>query len=55
MAKGKDGPVVTESGHFILDAAFNTIEAGLEKELKSVVGVIETGIFWGFDPEIVTS
>jgi len=54
-AKGKDGAIVTESGHFILDARFENIGAGLEKEIKSITGVIESGLFWGYNPEIVSS
>ena len=54
-AKGKDGAIVTESGHFILDAKFADIGPGLEKEIKSITGVIESGLFWGYEPEILTS
>ena len=54
-AKGKDGAIVTESGHFILDAKFPNIGAGLEKEIKSITGVIESGLFWGYGPEIISS
>ena len=54
-AKGKDGAIVTESGHFILDAKFDNIGPTLEKEIKSVTGVIESGLFWGYNPEILSS
>jgi ribose 5-phosphate isomerase A len=54
-AKGKDGAIVTESGHFILDARFPSIGPGLEKEIKSITGVIESGLFWGYNPEIISS
>lgn len=54
-AKGKDGAIVTESGHFILDAKFAKINPGLEKEIKSITGVIESGLFWGYNPEIITT
>ncbi|HPQ51506.1 MAG: ribose 5-phosphate isomerase A [Alphaproteobacteria bacterium] len=54
-AKGKDGAIVTESGHFILDARFADIGASLEKDIKSITGVIESGLFWGYNPEIVSS
>ncbi len=54
-AKGKDGAIVTESGHFILDARFPEIGSGLEKEIKSITGVIESGLFWGYNPEILSS
>ncbi len=54
-AKGKDGAIVTESGHFILDARFPEVWAGLEKEIKMITGVIESGLFWGYNPEIISS
>ena len=53
-AKGKDGAIVTESGHFILDAKFDGIDASLEKKIKSITGVIESGLFWGYNPEIIS-
>lgn len=54
-AKGKDGAIVTESGHFILDAKFPAIGPSLEKDIKSITGVIESGLFWGYNPEIISS
>jgi ribose 5-phosphate isomerase A len=54
-AKGKDGAIVTESGHFILDAKFDTVGESLEKDIKSITGVIESGLFWGYGPEILSS
>jgi len=54
LGKGKDGPVITESGNFILDVRFASIGAGLERELKAITGVLETGLFQGFPVEILT-
>lgn len=48
LAKEKDGPVITENGNFILDTKFNNITENLEKELKLIAGVIETGLFVGY-------
>ena len=44
---GKVGPVVTDNGNFIIDVNFGLIEnpAELEKRLKMVPGIIETGLF----------
>ena len=44
---GKVGPVITDNGNFILDADFGRIEnaARLERRLKAVPGLIETGLF----------
>lgn len=48
LAKGKDGPVITESNNIILDAIFKNVTKNLEKDLKSIVGVVETGLFIGY-------
>lgn len=48
LAKGKDGPVVTESGNVILDAVFRNVDETFEDKLKSIVGVVETGLFIGY-------
>lgn len=49
LAKGKDGPVITEEGNVILDTVFRNVDETLEKRLKSVVGVVETGLFIGYN------
>ncbi len=48
-AKGKVGPVVTDNGNFIVDVDFGPINAPkeLDSQLKSIPGVIETGLFIG--------
>lgn len=45
--KGKVGPVVTDNGNFIIDVDFGPISKPeeLDSRLKSVPGVIETGLF----------
>lgn len=53
--KGKDGPVISESGHYILDVEFKKIEAGLEKKIKCLTGVIECGLFQNKDFEVITT
>jgi ribose 5-phosphate isomerase A len=47
--KGKVGPVITDNGNAIIDASFGLIEkpAVLEKRLKLITGVVETGLFVG--------
>jgi ribose 5-phosphate isomerase A len=54
LAKAKDGPVVTECGNFILDVRFQHISRELEKEIKSITGVIESGLFIGYPVDIIT-
>ena len=46
---GKVGPVVTDNGNVIIDASFGPINdaAELEKKLKMIPGVVETGLFIG--------
>jgi len=50
LRRGKLGPVTTDNGNFILDADFGPMDdpAGLERELKSIPGVLETGLFLGY-------
>lgn len=49
LAKGKDGPVLTEYGNVILDSTFRNVDETLEKRLKAIVGVAETGLFIGYN------
>lgn len=49
----KDGPVITEHGNIILEVKFPVIGPTLEKDLKSICGVIESGLFWGYKPEVL--
>lgn len=53
LAVKKDGPVVTEHGNFILDTRFGEIGNSLERDIKSIPGVIESGLFWGRDVEVL--
>lgn len=45
--KGKVGPVITDNGNVILDVDFGVIHkpGELEKKLKTLSGVVETGLF----------
>jgi len=54
-AKGKDGPIISENGNLILDCRFNDMYAGLEKDIKGITGVIESGLFMGYKVEILTA
>ncbi len=48
--KGKVGPVITDNGNVVIDAVFGIINdvAELERRLKMIAGVVETGLFVGF-------
>lgn len=51
--KSKAGPVVTDNGNFVLDADFGDLEPEdihkLDKDIKALVGVVETGLFTNAD------
>lgn len=55
MAAGKDGPVITENRNFILDVRFPDIGQSLERDIKAIPGVIESGLFWGRDVEVLVA
>ncbi|WP_066973704.1 ribose-5-phosphate isomerase RpiA [Methanobrevibacter filiformis] len=46
-AERKVGPVISDNGNFIIDAEFKKIDnpIQLEKDLNSIAGVVENGIF----------
>ena len=54
-AKGKDGPVITENGNLILDAHFDEIDKKMEQRIKSITGVIESGLFIGYNIEVLVA
>ncbi|MEX0747474.1 MAG: ribose-5-phosphate isomerase RpiA, partial [Rhodothermales bacterium] len=47
MGKAKDGPVVTDQGMWILDAAFSGIDGPeeLDRDIKLLPGVLDHGLF----------
>ena len=53
QAINKAGPVITENGNLILDVKFKAITEKLEKYIKSIPGVIEDGLFIGYNVEII--
>ena len=54
-ATGKDGPIITQSGNLILDVHFKEIGKSLERDIKAITGVIESGLFMGRDVEILVA
>ena len=54
-ATGKDGPVITELGNVIVDCRFDGIAPDLEVKIKSITGVIESGLFQGYTPTLIQS
>lgn len=53
MAQAKDGPVITENGNLILDVWFDNIPDNLENAIKSITGVIESGLFMHYEIELI--
>jgi ribose 5-phosphate isomerase A len=49
LGTGKVGPVISDNGNFVLDVWMKSIEdlKELDNKLKSVPGVVETGLFLG--------
>jgi ribose 5-phosphate isomerase A len=52
---GKHGPVITEAGNIILDATFSKIHEGMERDIKSIVGVVDSGLFIGYASEVLVA
>ena len=52
-AINKDGPEITENGNLILDVNFKNITQELEKNIRLIPGVIESGLFIGYNVEII--
>jgi ribose 5-phosphate isomerase A len=51
--EGKHGPVITEMGNVIVDALFPQIDHALETDIKSIVGVVESGLFIDYADEVL--
>lgn len=53
-APGKDGPIISDSGNFILDAHFkNFVPAELDQQLNQIPGVLGHGIFSGMCTQVL--
>lgn len=52
-ATGKHGPIITEAGNIIFDAKFDEVDEGLEAGIKSIVGVVESGLFINYTREVL--
>ena len=48
-----DGPLITDNGNVLLFAWFNKIEPDFEKRINQIDGVLENGLFIGYDIIIV--
>lgn len=50
---GKHGPVITEQGNLLIDVQMAKIGPSSEKDLKSIVGVVDSGLFIGYASEVL--
>lgn len=48
-----EGPLITDNGKILLYAWFDKIEANLEEEINKIDGVLDNGLFIGYDIIIV--
>jgi ribose 5-phosphate isomerase A len=55
MAIAKDGPVVTEHGNVILEVTFADVTSEVDVRLNCVPGVAASGLFFGFQPKIISA
>ncbi|HEY8931257.1 MAG TPA: ribose 5-phosphate isomerase A [Mucilaginibacter sp.] len=55
LAKGKDGPIITENGNFLLDVKFDHIGPDYEQRIKAITGVIDSGLFINYDVEVLVA
>jgi ribose 5-phosphate isomerase len=55
LRQKNNGPFVTDHGHYILDAAFGSIEdpVALDQQLHSIPGIVETGLFIDMVDEVI--
>jgi ribose 5-phosphate isomerase A len=53
LAGGKDGPVITENNNLLLDVRFNEIDNDMERRIKSITGVMESGLFINYNIEVL--
>ena len=52
---GKHGPIITERGNIILDARFGEIHENSERDIKSICGVVDNGLFIGYAHEVLVA
>jgi len=54
-AGGKDGPVITENNNLLFDVHFKDIDLDMERKIKGITGVIESGLFINYNVEILVA
>lgn len=54
MSDAKDGPVITERSNLIVDVRFGEVNSDLDSQLNLLPGVVGSGLFFGFDPTVIS-
>lgn len=54
-SNSKYGPTISEHNHIVVDARFENIEPSLELKIKSLTGVVESGLFIGMTKQILVA
>ena len=49
LVEGKDSPIFIENSNFTFDVHLSNIAPDLKQKLKAITGVIESGLFIGYD------
>jgi ribose 5-phosphate isomerase A len=52
---GQDGPVITDNSNIIFDVHFSQIGLDMEAKINNLAGVVDNGLFIGYQPQIVIS
>lgn len=55
LAGGKDGPVITENNNLLLDVRFDSIDTDMERKIKAITGVVESGLFINYNIEVLVA
>jgi ribose 5-phosphate isomerase A len=55
LAGGKDGPIITENDNLLLDVKFGEIDNDMERKIKAITGVIESGLFINYNIEVLVA
>lgn len=55
LAKAKDGPVITEYGNLLVDVRIDHFTDDLDKLMKLIPGVVETGLFVNYKTNLLVA
>ena len=55
QASSKYGPLITEHNNLVVDAWFDGIDDDLESRIKCITGVVESGLFFNCNQELLVA